>query len=270
MPSKSKRGLLFDTPGWSLKESVPSPQSNKPSKPRPHKKLKSNQSEPVQQSQTLQPSKPEIKSQPIEPILNSNNLQTSVHPLAQSLLSSSLSGPRFRVLNETLYTSTGPQAAQLFSSEPSNPNFAAYHLGFRHQTKHWPHNPVNLIAAELRQQFTDRHQAENVVVADLGCGEAPLARLLSEGEEVKEHKKAKADDQRQQQKPGPRFRVLSYDLVPDREGWVMAAECSTRVNGFPLFCLALTEGTTANNFMIIRFHFPDLKLIQFKMRWWMW
>ncbi|KAG0149454.1 hypothetical protein CROQUDRAFT_59217 [Cronartium quercuum f. sp. fusiforme G11] len=212
MPSNSSNhtGFLFETPGWSLipSSTVARPR-NKPKKNRKPKKSKAHPS--PSDSPTNQASKsPELAVPSTRPEPQKTNPgNSSAHSIVQNLLSSSLSGSRFRVLNETLYTSTGPEAAQLFSNElPStdpNPNFVAYHQGFRKQTKHWPQNPVNVIATALRTEYGDRDGRETVMVADLGCGEAPLAKIF------------------------PVFRVMGYDLVADREGWVVAAECSTKV-----------------------------------------
>lgn len=65
--------------------------------------------------------------------------------------------------------------------------FDAYHEGFRAQTKGWTQNPVDLAAAWLRTK------PPGWVVADLGCGDAQLARELDT------------------------HTVLSYDLVARNE-----------------------------------------------------
>lgn len=242
--NKKVNEFLFDTPGWSV-----TPTSNLVTnslKPKPTKKTKSPKesnllTQPSSNLETEKPTKkrksnpttPQIKELEAKPT-EENQGSSSSNTLVQNLISSTLSGSRFRILNETLYTTTGPEAAELFSNEcgsnpEPNPNFVAYHQGFRHQTKHWPQNPVNIIANQLKKEYEASGEGL-VIVADLGCGEAPLAKLLceekgvdgDEEEEIKRRKRAKGEKQ-------VRFRVMSYDLVTDRDGWVVAAECSTKV-----------------------------------------
>jgi ribosomal RNA-processing protein 8 len=73
-----------------------------------------------------------------------------------------------------------------------------YHSGFRHQVQSWPSNPVSHYVSQLSSY------PQNTVIADLGCGDAALARGLSS------------------KKP----RVLSYDLVSDNAYIVAADICS--------------------------------------------
>ncbi|EGG04864.1 uncharacterized protein MELLADRAFT_78249 [Melampsora larici-populina 98AG31] len=266
MPTKSNNTkkvneFLFDTPGWSVTSSSNLTSSNKP---KPSKKNKSSTKELIPSNQstsnqdiekptkkrksnptrlTKKETEPE-KKQPIQ----ENTLSSSSNALVQNLMSSTLSGSRFRILNETLYTTTGPEAAQLFSNEneneigstsqQTNPNFLAYHEGFRHQTQNWPENPVNIIAHQLKKEYETFSQGL-VIVADLGCGEAPLAKLLcgersiQKTDEEEEEEEEEEEDQKRNKRlkvdQKVRFRVMSYDLVTDRDGWVIAAECSTKV-----------------------------------------
>lgn len=75
-----------------------------------------------------------------------------------------------------------------------------YHAGFRHQVNSWPTNPVQHYITSL-SSYSPR-----TVIADLGCGDAALARALI-----------------------PRgLNVLSYDLVSDGE-YVVEADVFARL-----------------------------------------
>jgi ribosomal RNA-processing protein 8 len=237
--------LLFDTPGWTIpKENISSEKKGKRKKNK-NKPSSEQQQEDSPSPKRLKNSHPHNnnKQQQQQPTTSQPNetLNVGTHQLAKGLLNSNLNGSRFRILNETLYTSTGPEALKLFQSNPieaaeddegedtmrreENPNFEIYHLGFRSQTKHWPQNPVHLIAQELQQ---DPHLHKNpgpVLVADLGCGEAPLAKLLCSSPSTSNQKKSKPSSLAHHNQ----FKVFSYDLVADREGWITVAECSSLV-----------------------------------------
>ena len=87
-----------------------------------------------------------------------------------------LSGGRFRALNEKLYTATGADALAMVTAQPGM--FAAYHAGFREQTKEWPSRPVDVCARWLRAK------PDGLVVADLGCGDAELATLAGKARSI--------------------------------------------------------------------------------------
>ncbi|CAE6423414.1 unnamed protein product [Rhizoctonia solani] len=71
---------------------------------------------------------------------------------------------------------------------------------FRHQTKSWPSNPVDLISTSLSTL------PPRSIIVDLGCGDAQLAKtLVPQG-----------------------LNVLSFDLVSDNK-WVIEADICTRV-----------------------------------------
>lgn len=220
-------------------------------------------------TQTVLPS----SSKPTEDRSNGSKLQSLPSILKRSLsIDPKLAGSRFRILNETLYTSTGPEAFRLFHPNPTtdpssldprahadvdveddrSQDFSCYHLGFRHQIRHWPDNPVDLIARELLQEVSqddpnDSTKAPMILIADLGCGEAPLAKLLSPRIEDQPSRSDPLDRSSNNKKkknrihPQPtsnlashpsarsRFRVFSFDLVADRHGWVTVAECSSLV-----------------------------------------
>ncbi|KAA1466263.1 hypothetical protein DENSPDRAFT_831052 [Dentipellis sp. KUC8613] len=103
----------------------------------------------------------------------------------QSGMKHSLDGARFRWINETLYKSDSADAHAMMREDPAV--FHEYHKGFRHQVESWPSNPVSHYTEKLSSY------PPKTVIADLGCGEASLARaLIPKG-----------------------FTVLSFDLVSD-------------------------------------------------------
>ncbi|KAA1067212.1 25S rRNA (adenine645-N1)-methyltransferase [Puccinia graminis f. sp. tritici] len=253
---KPTNKLLFDTPGWTIpKENINSEKKakrkknrNKPTTERPSSDQQQEHSPSPKRLKNSHPHNNKQQQQQQQPTKNQPNetLHVGTHQLAKGLLNSNLNGSRFRILNETLYTSTGPEALKLFQSNPieaaaddeeeegggehtirreENPNFEIYHLGFRSQTKHWPQNPVDLIAHELQQDPHLQKIPGPALVADLGCGEAPLAKLLcsSPSTSTSNQKNSKPIAHHNQ------FKVFSYDLVADREGWITVAECSSLV-----------------------------------------
>ncbi|KAF9451628.1 hypothetical protein P691DRAFT_698849 [Macrolepiota fuliginosa MF-IS2] len=118
-------------------------------------------------------------------------------PLQQGM-KQSLDGARFRMINETLYKSESHEAHRLMRGDPQV--FEEYHSGFRHQVQSWPTNPVQHYVAAL-SSYSPRS-----VIADLGCGDAALAKALI-----------------------PRgLNVLSYDLVSDGE-YVIEADVFERI-----------------------------------------
>ncbi|KIP09213.1 hypothetical protein PHLGIDRAFT_68064 [Phlebiopsis gigantea 11061_1 CR5-6] len=114
----------------------------------------------------------------------------------QANMKHSLDGARFRWINETLYKSDSEQSRQMMRENPAM--FSEYHTGFRHQVQSWPVNPVSHYISALSE-----HPARTVI-ADLGCGDAALARaLVPKG-----------------------YTVLSFDLVSDGAFVVEADICS--------------------------------------------
>ncbi|KAI0332438.1 hypothetical protein GY45DRAFT_1246610 [Cubamyces sp. BRFM 1775] len=116
----------------------------------------------------------------------------------QANMKKSLDGARFRWINEMLYKSDSGKAHELMSTDPAV--FSDYHTGFRHQVESWPTNPVSHYISALSS-----YPAETVI-ADLGCGDAALARaLVPKG-----------------------VTVLSFDLVSDG-AYVIEADTCVRV-----------------------------------------
>ncbi|TFY80820.1 hypothetical protein EWM64_g3198 [Hericium alpestre] len=119
------------------------------------------------------------------PVQATSTKSTSNLTSLQSGMMQSLDGARFRWINEVLYKSDSAHAHNLMREDPSV--FQEYHKGFRHQVESWPSNPVSHYISVLSSY------PSKTVIADLGCGEAALARaLVPKG-----------------------FTVLSFDLVSD-------------------------------------------------------
>ncbi|KAK0491098.1 methyltransferase-domain-containing protein [Armillaria novae-zelandiae] len=113
----------------------------------------------------------------------------------QKEMKESLNGARFRMINETLYKSNSSEAFSMMQEDKNV--FEEYHTGFRHQVQSWPTNPVETYITVLSDC------PPKTVIADLGCGDAAIARaLLPKG-----------------------FTVLSFDLVSTNAFVVEADIC---------------------------------------------
>ncbi|PFH52857.1 hypothetical protein AMATHDRAFT_139028 [Amanita thiersii Skay4041] len=108
----------------------------------------------------------------------------------------SLDGARFRLINETLYKSSSDEACKMIREDPHI--FEEYHTGFRRQVQSWPTNPI-----EHYTTILSRYPSKTVI-ADLGCGDAALAKGLNP----------------------LGLNVLSYDFVSDGAFIVEADICS--------------------------------------------
>ena len=79
----------------------------------------------------------------------------------------------------------------------ANVDWLKYHTGFRHQVLSWPTNPVEHYVSKFASY------PQRTIIADLGCGDAALAKgLLSKG-----------------------ISVISFDLVSDEKFVVEADIC---------------------------------------------
>ncbi|KAI9015995.1 methyltransferase-domain-containing protein [Hyaloraphidium curvatum] len=104
-----------------------------------------------------------------------------------------LRAAQFRFINEMLYTSSSSEAWAKTSQDPEL--LVAYHEGFRHQVEQWPTNPVDVFVDHLRDLVGRRgpktpdgaKARERLVVADLGCGEAKIARTFDGDRRVRIH-----------------------------------------------------------------------------------
>lgn len=116
-------------------------------------------------------------------------------PLQQAMRQKLISS-RFRHLNETLYTTHSSKAVELFNASPEL--FDEYHAGFSRQVKEsWPSNPVDGYIQAIRRRGAvpvprrgnkpapnkplplPRRPNGACTLADLGCGDAQLARALT-------------------------------------------------------------------------------------------
>ena len=154
---------------------------------------------------------------PVDPVATE---QMKLTPM-QAAMKQKLISARFRHLNETLYTAPSQAALDLFDQNPGT--FDDYHAGFRQQVSVWPENPVDNFVADIRRRGkakasklkqTSRKSGEAqgedlkrkadalprtngaCVIADLGCGDARLARTLKETGDSE----------------SLRLKILSYDL----------------------------------------------------------
>ncbi|WOO77324.1 Ribosomal RNA-processing protein 8 [Vanrija pseudolonga] len=131
----------------------------------------------------------------------------------QRAMKAKLEGARFRWINEQLYSTRSDDAVAMMAKDPKI--FADYHNTHRALTAGWPSPPLPHIIALLAPL------PKASVIADLGCGDAGLARALVPQGKV----------------------VLSYDLVGDSgvagadeersgkgtDGWVVECDFLTRV-----------------------------------------
>ncbi|CAI4037969.1 hypothetical protein SMKI_04G3060 [Saccharomyces mikatae IFO 1815] len=163
-------------------------------------------------------------------------------PLQQKMMAK-LTGSRFRWINEQLYTITSDEALKLVKEQPQL--FDEYHDGFRSQVQAWPENPVDVFVDQIRYRCMKPVNApgglpglkdnKEIVIADMGCGEAQLA-LEIDNFFKSYNKKAKKYLKR-------RHKVHSFDLkkaneritVADIRNVPLPDESCTIV----VFCLAL-------------------------------
>lgn len=169
--------------------------------------------------------------------------EAKLTPLQQAMRQKLISS-RFRHLNETLYTTPSTQALELFSSNPEL--FDEYHAGFSRQVREsWPSNPVDGYIQSLRSRGGvsdpkkgkfDKKQSQqgpplprrpngSCTIADLGCGDAQLARgLVSSAEKLN-------------------LKFLSYDLHAGNEYITKADITNLPVKegsvDIAIFCLSL-------------------------------
>lgn len=85
----------------------------------------------------------------------------------QNKMQQKLQAAKFRYLNEMIYTCSGKEALSYF--QQNKDEFQDYHKGYQSQVSKWPINPVDKIIQEISQMNSQ------VVIADLGCGEAKIA-----------------------------------------------------------------------------------------------
>ncbi|AQZ12867.1 RRP8 (YDR083W) [Zygosaccharomyces parabailii] len=107
--------------------------------------------------------------------------EKTLTPLQQKMMAK-LTGSRFRWINEQLYTISSEDALRLIQEQPQL--FDEYHDGFKSQVASWPENPVDVFVEQIRQRSKKPINApgglpglptKQIVIADMGCGEAQLA-----------------------------------------------------------------------------------------------
>lgn len=178
-------------------------------------------------------------------------LNTSVRAksaLQQSFLAR-LSGSRFRELNEDLYTTTSDTAFKRFSENPEL--FDQYHEGFRKQVSQWPVNPVDVIIRWIRKKGAQKQGSKkkgSLVIADFGCGDAKLGKVLGGqgNQKTKKQKKENGDNNGE-------FKVHSFDLVANGNPLITPCDMADvplddGVVDIAVFCLALM-GTNIADFI---------------------
>ncbi|EGV64932.1 25S rRNA (adenine645-N1)-methyltransferase [Yamadazyma tenuis] len=214
--------------------------------------LKQKEDKTQQQKRKIEEVEAEKEEQPeetLQPIQESSPLvqPTKLTPLQQKMMAK-LSGSRFRWINEQLYTITSDSALKLIKEQPSL--FDEYHQGFRSQVQAWPENPVNVFVDQIKSRSNRPVNApgglpglypnKEVVIADMGCGEAQLSLDVSDflkgGNKNSKNFKGKPSRK-------PKITVHSFDLkkvnnritVADIKNVPLPDESCTIV----IFCLAL-------------------------------
>jgi len=81
-------------------------------------------------------------------------------------LESKLKGAKFRILNEVLYRKE--------NKDINSELFKKYHEGYKEQVEKWPFNPLSAVIKHLIKADS------KLVIADMGCGEAEIARKFRE------------------------------------------------------------------------------------------
>ncbi|KAI6646517.1 hypothetical protein LOD99_12638 [Oopsacas minuta] len=148
------------------------------------------------------------------------HLMLNTNSSLKSRMEQKLSSSKFRWLNEQLYTQHSSGALKLFTESPEL--FSVYHEGFNLQTQKWPVNPLDRIISHLNTLPAD------LLVADLGCGEARLSLEVDQ-------------------------KVLSFDLVAVNSR-VIACDMrnlpiETATVHIAVFCLSLM-GTNVLEFLL--------------------
>ena len=207
-------------------------------------------SHPKASSRTAAEEMAEVAAQDIVPVAEPAKLTPMQSAMRQKLVSA-----RFRHLNQTLYTAPSKAAQDLFDQDPAM--FEDYHAGFRQQVSVWPENPVDKFIIEIRRRgkmkppkvdnkkrkanasarqkpadSADQHAALPrtdglSVIADLGCGDARLARTLTNSDDTK----------------SLRLKMHSFDLHSPStlvtKADISALPLADRSVDVAIFCLAL-------------------------------
>ncbi|SCW04301.1 LAFE_0H10528g1_1 [Lachancea fermentati] len=125
--------------------------------------------------------KRKLEEADLESTLLEQPAKKALTPLQKKMMAK-LSGSRFRWINEQLYTISSNDALDLIKKQPEL--FDEYHDGFRSQVQSWPENPVDIFCEEIVSRSKKPVNApgglpglanKNIVISDMGCGEAQLA-----------------------------------------------------------------------------------------------
>ena len=185
----------------------------------PRKKAKAPSDTKKEKVKSKEPENAPAKTDAPKPAAPIMSLRGKLTPLQQKMMAK-LSGSRFRWINEQLYTISSEEALKLVEEQPSL--FDEYHQGFREQVQSWPENPVDVFVDQIQKRGLSRpvnapgglpgivnEGRKQVVIADMGCGEAQLA--LDVNKFIAQHNKKK-------KRGGLDIKVHSFDLkkVNDR------------------------------------------------------
>nr|CAD7587707.1 unnamed protein product [Timema genevievae] len=111
------------------------------------------------------------KKQNLNPVrLELNFKQERLGGTLRERVMAKLQTSRFRFLNEQMYTTEGREIHKYFKNYPDA--FFAYHEGYKQQIAQWPLNPLDVIINTLKKK------PSSLVIADFGCGDARLSKLL--------------------------------------------------------------------------------------------
>jgi len=178
--------MLFDVPGWNLSAPKTANVVEKKRKPdrkkekKPQNQPPSKQGKPSSEHKYLDAPKFALK-----PVKVAKPVATGKKPTALEKREEKLKGSRFRFLNQRLYQSRSDEALAYFKEHPEE--FECYHEGFRSQVAHWPVNPVDIFIGELEQILRERSGKGQLIVADMGCGDAKIMQSFSGDGRIKVH-----------------------------------------------------------------------------------
>jgi len=90
----------------------------------------------------------------------------------QQKMVAKLKAAHFRYINEKLYSVSGHEAMEFFQNEPHL--FDLYHTGYSNQLNQWKYKPLDRIIERIKSL------PKTAVIADMGCGDARLARTVEQ------------------------------------------------------------------------------------------
>lgn len=161
----------------------------------------------------VKPAPTHVSHPPTTTTTSSNNGLSTL----QLKMKDKLAGAQFRWINERLYTTPSESAVAMFGEKPEY--FDIYHQGFRNQVKVWPMNPVDVILKDLLKMpvlgWPD--SVKEIVVADMGCGEAKLHQVLSSSSSPPTTSTSEEENNihkdKQKKKRKNTWKIHSFDLV---------------------------------------------------------